>query len=124
MIVEDSKTVKLQVKLILGKLGINLVEVANEWAMFKKIEEYGKVVDLIIMDLVLKSEDGLDLIKKLREDKRYKNIPILVLTEQADVDNVMKAKDLGIKHYLRKPIKREKLVERITKIFEVNEEQN
>jgi DNA-binding response OmpR family regulator len=119
MIVEDSKTVKLQLKLILDKLGVTVIEVSNEWAMFKKIEEYGKLVDLIIMDLVLKSEDGLDLIHKLKEDKRYRNIPILVLTEQADIPNVLKAKELGIKNYLRKPIKREKLVERISTIFNI-----
>lgn len=117
MIVEDSKTIKLQVKLILDKLGATTIEVGNEWAMFKKIEEYGIVVDLIIMDLILRSEDGLDLIQKLKKDERYKNIPILVLTEQADIENVLRAKALGVKNYLRKPIRRDKLIDRISKIF-------
>lgn len=119
MIVEDSKTIKLQAKLILDKSGATIIEVGNEWSMFKKIEEYGRVVDLIIMDLILRSEDGLDLIRKLKEDERYRNIPILVLTEQADIHNVLRAKVLGVKNYLRKPIKRDKLIERIDTILNI-----
>ncbi|MGY0372914.1 response regulator [Clostridium sp. JNZ J1-5] len=117
MIVEDSKTIIHQVKLIVEQNGVNLVEAGSEWGMFKKIEEYGKFVDLIIMDLILKFENGLDLIEKLKTDDKYKDIPILILTEQADAENVLRAKELGIKYYLRKPIEKDKLLERMTMIF-------
>lgn len=114
MIIEDSKTIKLQVKMIVESVGGALIEAGNEWAMFKKIEEYGKLVDLIIMDLVLRFENGFDLIEKLKKDEKYKNIPILILTEQADMESVLKAKELGINYYIRKPIKKSKLLEKIS----------
>lgn len=117
MIVEDSKTVRLQVKLILEKTGVNVVEAGGEWGMFNKIEEYGRLVDIIIMDLILKYENGFDLIRKLRCDSKYKNIPIIILTEQADIENVLKAKELGITHFLRKPIEKDKLIDKISSIL-------
>jgi two-component system, chemotaxis family, chemotaxis protein CheY len=117
MIVEDSNTVRYEVRLILNKIGINLVEVANELGMFIKIEEYGKIVDLIIMDLTLQYENGFDLIKKLKGIDKYKNIPVLVLTDHADKDSVVQAKELAVAGYIRKPINRDELVKRVTSIL-------
>lgn len=118
MIVEDSHTVRYEVKLILEKIGISLVEVANGLGMFNVIEEYGKHVDLVIMDLTLKRENGFDLIRRLKMSEKYQNIPVLVLTEHADKANVIQAKELGVSGYLRKPIKKDELVERVTKLLD------
>ena len=115
MIVEDSNTVRYEVKLLLKKIGVVLIEVANSIGMYNAIEEYGKIVDLIIMDLTLKNENGFDLIKSLKSSERYNNIPVLILTEHADRDNVLTAKDIGVEGYLRKPINGTELLERVSK---------
>lgn len=115
MIVEDSYTVRYEVKLILEKEGMTLVEAANELGMYNMMEEYGKCVDLIIMDLFLKNENGLDLIEKLKSSESYGKIPVLILTEHAARDTVLKARELGVEGYLRKPIQREDLLERVRK---------
>jgi CheY-like chemotaxis protein len=114
MIVEDSQTVRLEVRLLLGKLGVNVVEAANEIGMMNTMDEYGKCVDLIIMDLTLKNENGFDLIKKVKSSDKYKEIPILVLTEHADKQNVLTAKELGVSGYLRKPIQKDELIDRVS----------
>lgn len=114
MIVEDSNTVRLEVKLLLKKIGVTLVEAANEIGMFNTMEEYGKCVDLILMDLTLKYENGFDLIKKIKSNEKYREIPIIVLTEHADVRNVLRAKELGVDGYLIKPIQKEELISRVT----------
>lgn len=115
MIVEDSNTVRYEVKLILDKIGITVIETANEIGMFNMMEEYGKTVDLIIMDLTLKNENGFDLIDKLKKSEKYKDIPVLILTEHADKDSVLKARELSVAGYLRKPIQKDELVERVRK---------
>ncbi|MCX8132053.1 MAG: response regulator [Clostridia bacterium] len=117
MIVEDSNTVRYEVKLILEQIGVTLVETANEMGMFNMMEEYGKCVDLIIMDLTLKHENGFDLIEKLKENEKYRDIPILVLTEHADKNNVLKAKELAVAGYLRKPIRKDELIERVKAVL-------
>ncbi|MCX7711343.1 MAG: response regulator [Clostridia bacterium] len=118
MIVEDSHTVRYEVKLIIEKMGITLVEAANELGMFNMMEEYGRCVDLIIMDLTLKYENGFDLIEKLRKIEKYSSIPILILTEHADAKNVIKAKELGVVGYLRKPIQKEELETRVRSVLD------
>lgn len=124
LIVEDSRTIRLQLKMILGRENVTLVEVGTEWGLFTKIEEYGEVADLVIMDLVLNSENGLDIIRKLKTNPRYRDIPIIIITEKVDVDTILEAKKLGVKSYLRKPIKRAELISRINKVFEVSTEES
>lgn len=118
MVVEDSLTVRYEVKLILENNGYEVVEAANEMGMLNLIEEYGKLVDLIIMDLTLKYENGFDLIAKLKESLKYESIPVLVLTEHANKDYVLKARELGVSSYLKKPIRKEELLERVQKALE------
>ncbi len=117
MIVEDSATVRFQVGALLETIGVKMVEAGNEIGMFNMIEEYGECVDLIIMDLTLKHENGFDLIKKLKSSERYMNIPVLVLTEHADREYVLKARNLAVAGYLRKPIQKDKLIERVSTIL-------
>lgn len=118
IIVEDSRTIKLQIKMMLEKENAELVEVGTEWGLLNKIDDYGKIADLIIMDLMLNSEDGLEIIRKLKQNSPYKDIPIIVITEIADAATVLKAKALGVKSYLRKPIRKAELIDRISSILE------
>ncbi len=122
IIVEDSPTVRFEVKLLLKQIGIIPVEVGGEIGLFMKVEEYGKLADLIIMDLTLKSESGFELIAKLKDDERYSNIPIIVLTEHADAKNVIRAKELGVDDYIRKPINRNSFLEKIEEAISRNKD--
>lgn len=117
LIVEDSPTVRHQVRLILEQEGVILVEAANEFGMYNTIDEYGKKADLIIMDLTLKSENGLDLVAKLKASERYRDIPVVMLTDHSESSNVMKARELGVSGYLLKPIQKDLLLDRLRKVL-------
>jgi CheY-like chemotaxis protein len=124
LIVDNSPTIRLQMKLMLKNEGAILVEVGTEWGMTTKIEEYGVLADLIIMDLVLNSEDGLDLIRKLKENIIFKNIPIIIITEKVDVATILSAKALGVKSYLKKPVKKAELISRINDALQKTTKEN
>ncbi|MDF2615023.1 MAG: response regulator receiver protein [Clostridia bacterium] len=104
LIVDDSPSIIRQVTLILQKSDIAVRQAGSEFGMLNAIEQYGRRVDLIIMDLTLKTEHGFDLIATLKDSLRFRSIPILVLTEHADVKNVLTAKQLGVNGYIKKPI--------------------
>ncbi len=59
--------------------------------------------DIILLDLMLPKMDGLTMFKKLREDKRGKDIPAVVLTILSDAEKVAEALQNGIYSYLIKP---------------------
>ena len=113
LIVDNSSTIRLQIKIMLESEGAILVDVGTEWGMITKIKEYGVLTDLIIMDLILNSEDGLDLIRNLKKNIEFKDIPIIIISEKVDVDSILIAKDLGVRSYLKKPFKKAELISRI-----------
>lgn len=117
LIVDDSPSIRREVKVILEKSDYYIRASGSEFGMMNSIIEYGKMVDLILMDLTLNEEFGLDLIENLKAFPKYANIPVIVLTEHADRDNVEKAKILGVKGYLRKPINAELLLNKVNEVL-------
>lgn len=74
----------------------------------------GKKPDLILLDIILPKIQGLDVLKKLKEDKDTKDIPVIVLTNLEGLDKVEKAVGLGATAYLIKTNYRlEEVVEKI-----------
>ncbi len=59
-------------------------------------------VDVILLDIMLPRISGTDLLKKLRESEKGKNILVVVLTNLADPSEKQKAINLGVKDYLVK----------------------
>ncbi len=106
LIVEDSPTVIEMMRLMLKDMNVKIQTAGSEFGMFQAIESFGKIVDLVIMDITLKSENGLDLIQKIRMNERYKELPVIVVTEHATKDFILRAKDLNVKSFIRKPIEK------------------
>lgn len=117
LIVEDSSAIRFEVKLILKQHKIILLEAGHEKGMFENIEENNIPVDLIIMDITLKFENGFDLIKKVKSIGKYKDIPILVLSEHADISYVIEAKKLNVEGYIKKPINPTDFINKIKSIL-------
>jgi len=75
-----------------------------------------KKPDLILLDLILPRIHGFDVLKKLKEDKETKEIPIIVLTNLEGISDVDKAIELGATTYLVKAqYTLEEVVEKIKK---------
>jgi two-component system KDP operon response regulator KdpE len=66
--------------------------------------------DLILLDIGLPDENGLVVLKKLRQ---WYNKPILILSVQSDEENIIKALDSGANDYLTKPFRTGELLARI-----------
>jgi DNA-binding response OmpR family regulator len=58
--------------------------------------------DLILLDIVLPKINGLDVLTQLKEDSETKTIPVIILTNLEDINNVGKALELGATTYLVK----------------------
>jgi Response regulators consisting of a CheY-like receiver domain and a winged-helix DNA-binding domain len=120
LVVDDSPSIRREVKVILEKDGFTVREAGSEFGMFSAIEEYSVKADVVLMDLNLNDANGFDLVSKLRATEKYRNIPILILTENSSRDNVVMAKMLGVDGYIVKPIIADVLREKIRNIFIAN----
>ncbi len=69
--------------------------------------------DLVIVDLSTEVFDGLRLCSQLRSTDVTRHVPILVLTEDGDMDQLVRALDIGVNDYLMRPIDRNELFARV-----------
>ena len=72
-----------------------------------------KIPDLVLLDIMLPEEDGLEILQKLRKKKETKNIPIAMLTAKGSEYDVVKGLDEGADDYIPKPFRMMELVSRV-----------
>lgn len=109
LIVEDDLTFSTMLKTWLGKKGFD-VETASTSARARKIL-LSKEFDLVISDLRLPDQDGINLLSWLREQK--KNIPFIIMTGYAEIQSAVQCIKLGATDYISKPIQPDELLKKI-----------
>lgn len=66
---------------------------------------------LLLLDLKLPGMDGLDVLRRLREDKRTRRLPVVVLTHSEEAADEVRSYELGVNAYVRKEELSERIVE-------------
>lgn len=73
--------------------------------------------DLIILDLKLPFLDGFEILKRIRENRFTKNIPVVIFTSSDNPEDLIKAYQLGVNSFVKKPLKYEEFIETLNKII-------
>ena len=73
--------------------------------------------DVIITDYQMPNMTGLELLKTIRSDAMLKNTPVLLITAEAEKENVVIAAQAGVNDYIVKPFTGDVLQQKINKIF-------
>jgi two-component system, chemotaxis family, chemotaxis protein CheY len=102
LIVDDYKTMLRIVRNLLSQLGFNNVDEATDGTMaFAKMEQ--KPFKMVISDWNMEPMSGLELLKKIRADERFKTMPFIMVTAETKAENVIIAKQAGVNNYIIKP---------------------
>ncbi|MDD3553997.1 MAG: chemotaxis response regulator CheY [Deltaproteobacteria bacterium] len=116
LIVDDFATMRRIVKNILTQLGFkNFIEAddgSTAWDILQKEQ-----VDFIVSDWNMPKMTGIELLKKVRADERFQNLPFLMVTAEAQKENIVEAVKARVSNYIVKPFTPETLSEKIEKIF-------
>ncbi len=80
-------------------------------------EDESKIPDLILLDINLPDISGIDLLTKLKGDRRFAKIPVVMLTGSNVDDDIQKSYDLGASTYLVKPISKDSLMMVVQNLF-------
>lgn len=126
-IVEDDENIREIESFALKNSGHNILEFENARHLYKKLLD--NIPDLIILDVMLPDEDGLQIVKKLRSMSKTKKVPILMVTAKGSEIDKVKGLDMGADDYLTKPFGIMELVSRVKALIrrssaEINEEKN
>jgi two-component system response regulator len=71
---------------------------------------------IILLDLKLPKVDGIDILRKIKLDRKRKLIPVVVLTSSKEERDVIDSYDLGVNSYIRKPVDFDQFVDTVKQI--------
>ena len=116
LIVDDAASMRGLVAMTLKKSGYEVVEASDGKDALTKLSSVGKV-DLIITDLNMPNMDGIELIKTLKTDMKYRFIPVIMLTTESQEAKKEEGRKAGAKAWIVKPFKPDVLVNVVKKII-------
>ena len=115
LLVEDEKSIVTLIKYNLEKEGFKVFCSETGEDALKIIKE--KTPDLVILDWMLPDTSGIDVCRQIKIDKKFKNIPVLILTAKGEPDDKIKGLEVGADDYVTKPFNNKELLLRIKSLI-------
>jgi len=104
LLVDDNRFILAVAKEYLEEIhGISSIYICNDPKKVKSLIDDNDI-DILILDIIMPVISGLDLLKILREDDKYNDMPIIMLTSLDDTESYKKCFELGAYDYINKPI--------------------
>jgi two-component system chemotaxis response regulator CheY len=116
LVVDDFPTMRRIVRNTLRQIGFqNIAEAVDGVDALAKLKTGG--IDFVVTDWNMPNMTGLELLKAIRGDAALKETPVLLVTAEADKENVIQAAQAGVNNYIVKPFTAALLEEKVRKIF-------
>ena len=115
LIVEDSLTQSIELKMILENNGYSVKSAENGKRALDILENYRP--DIIISDVMMPEMDGYELCRYIKKSETLNEIPFILLTTLSEPEDVIKGLESGANNFLNKPYNEENLLSRIKHII-------
>ncbi|WP_455264996.1 winged helix-turn-helix domain-containing protein [Phascolarctobacterium sp.] len=113
--VEDEQNICELEVYTLQSVGMEAQGCGSGRELFALLEK--QVPELIVLDIMLPDEDGISILRRLRADKRYANIPVIMATAKGSEFDKVKGLDSGADDYIAKPFGMLEMVARIKAVL-------
>lgn len=120
LVVDDEQDLLDLIEYNLKKEGFDVLKAEDGLEGIEVAREHNP--DLVLLDIMMPKMDGLEVVERMREDKKLKHIPIIFLTARGDEKTEVEGLDKGGDDYITKPISTTKLISRIKAVLRRFEE--
>ncbi|MGX9365316.1 chemotaxis response regulator CheY [Desulfoplanes sp. PS50] len=116
LVVDDFSTMRRIIKNILRQLGFNNIVEADDGSTAWDVLNKDKI-DFVISDWNMPIMTGIEFLKKVRASEEFSDLPFLMVTAEAQQENIIEAVQAKVSNYIVKPFTAETLGQKIDKIF-------
>jgi CheY-like chemotaxis protein len=118
VVAEDSAPNRTVLVLLLRKLGFKVLECDDGDVAWKAIHDNrDKSIVAVISDLMMPNMDGLELLRRVRNDAVLKDLPFVLVTAVSDKDYIFEAKNLKVNGYILKPVTYQRVSSKLKELF-------
>ena len=118
VVAEDSPPNRTILVLLLKKLGFKVFECEDgqiAWQVMDKNRD--KNIVAVISDIMMPNVDGMELLRRTRDDDAYSSLPFVFVTAVSEKDYIFEAKNLHANGYILKPVTYQRLAQKMKEIF-------
>ena len=117
MVVDDSLTVRKITSRLLSRSGYQVITAKDG---LDALEQLGEVLpDVMLLDVEMPRMDGFELTRRMRQDARTRELPIIMITSRTADKHRQYALEMGVNEYMGKPYHEEELLENIMRFIKV-----
>ena len=121
LVVDDSSTMRRIIKNTLARLGYkDVLEGADGVEGWSQLDS-NPDIEMLITDWNMPEMNGLELVKKVRADARFKDLPIIMVTTEGGKAEVITALKAGVNNYIVKPFTPQVLKEKLGAVMGIAE---
>jgi two-component system chemotaxis response regulator CheY len=113
LVVDDSRAVRMIIAKTLKELGYEVREAANGKEALDVVGVEGAAVNLVLADWNMPEMNGMDLLKRLRQNPQLSSLVIVMVTTETELDQMAAALEAGANEYVMKPFSKDILVEKL-----------
>jgi signal transduction histidine kinase len=115
--VDDSATQLEELRLVLESAGFEVATARDGRAALERLAQ-PPPVDLVISDVLMPEVTGYELCRRIKDDVRWRHVPVLLLTSLRDPVEVMHALECGADSFMGKPYNHDRLIARVGAVLE------
>ena len=120
LVVDDSSTMRRIIKNTLARLGYkDVLEGADGVEGWNSLDS-NPDIEMLITDWNMPEMNGLELVKKVRADDRFKDLPIIMVTTEGGKAEVITALKAGVNNYIVKPFTPQVLKEKLGAVMGIS----
>ncbi|MDQ2926874.1 MAG: response regulator, partial [Pseudomonadota bacterium] len=120
LVVDDSLTVRRVTQRLLAREGYRVTLAKDGLDALERLAE--EVPQVVLSDIEMPRMDGFDLVRNLRADARWRDLPVIMITSRIAEKHRDHAAELGVDHYLGKPYSEEDLLALVARYTRANAE--
>ena len=113
LVIDDSRAIRMILGRTLNRFGYEVCSAANGREALDMIGEQELALSVILVDWNMPEMNGLDFVKTIRADPRYREVPLMMVTTETEIEQMYRALEAGANEYVMKPFTDEVIADKL-----------
>jgi two-component system chemotaxis response regulator CheY len=113
LVIDDSRTMRRLISMQLSDLRVEITEADNGAVAWDVLQSMDPVPDVALVDWNMPEMNGIELVRKIRADQRFRGLTIIMVTTESEMTQMAAALAAGANEYVMKPFTKEVLLDKL-----------
>jgi two-component system chemotaxis response regulator CheY len=113
LVIDDSRAMRGILSKILVRLGFEVLQASDGREAMAVLDRESADIDLVLSDWNMPEMNGLDFVKAMRAEPRFEAIPVVMVTTETHIEQMVTALSAGADEYIMKPFTAEMVEDKL-----------